>query len=139
MPRARCGRGAMRSRGRAVKIVMVGLLVAVFLSPVAAASAPTYAATATSSARHPVIAFMTGFILNFPDTENPSQVVTVRPDGSGEHQLTHVPVGKQAGAPDISPDGRKIVYVSNESSDNFAVWVMNVDGSAQHRLFGKAG
>ena len=66
-------------------------------------------------------------------------MVTVRPDGTDERQLTHVPEGKQAGAPDISPDGRTIAYVSNEGGDNFAVWAMNVDGSGQHQLFGKAG
>ena len=117
---------------------MAGLLVAVFLSPVQAASAPTYAATA-SQVRHPVIAFSTGFILINPDLESPSQVMTVRPDGTDQRQLTHVPEGKQAGAPDISPDGRTIAYVSNEGGDNFAVWAMNTDGSGQHQLFGKAG
>ena len=127
----------MRTRGRKVPFVLAGLLVAAFLSPAAAASAPTYASS--SYARHPVIAFSTGFILNFPDTENPSQVVTVRPDGTDERQLTHVPDGKQAGAPDISPDGGTIAYVSNQGGDNFAVYAMNVDGSGQHRLFGKAG
>jgi Tol biopolymer transport system component len=116
---------------------MAGMLIAAFLSPVEAASAPTYAAT--SPVRHPVIAFSTGFILVHPDVDNPSQVVTVRPDGTGEHQLTHVPAGKQAGAPDISPDGTTIAYVSNEGADNFSVWTMNIDGSGQHKLFGRGG
>jgi Tol biopolymer transport system component len=126
----------MRTRGRKVPFVLAGLLAAVLLSPMAAASAPTYAASTYGG---PVIAFSTGFILNFPDTDNPSQVVTVRPDGTHERQLTHVPDGKQAGAPDISPDGRTIVYVSNGDSDNFAVWAMNVDGTNRHKLFGRAG
>jgi len=65
-------------------------------------------------------------------------VKTVRPDGTGERQLTHVPDGKQAGAPDISPDGRTIAFVSNVDG-NFAVWTMRSDGSRQHRLFGRAG
>src|SRR3954454_23267581 len=112
---------AVKTRGRAAVFVVGGLLVAAFLSPVEAASAPTYAATATATARHPVIAFSTGYILVQPDLDNPSQVMTVRPDGTGEHQLTHVPEGKQAGAPDISPDGRTIAYVSNQDGDNFAV------------------
>ena len=114
--------------------VMAGLLVATFLSP---AGVPAYAATAV--ARPPVIAFSTGFILNFPDTDNPSQVVTVRPDGTHEKQLTHVPDGKQAGAPAISPDGSTIAYVSNQAGDNFAVWMMNIDGTGQHKVFGRAG
>ena len=121
----------VRTRTRAATLVFAGLLAAAFLNPVAAAT-PT-------PVSHPVIAFSTGFILNFPDTDNPSQVVTVRPDGSGEHQLTHVPDGKQAGAPDISPDGSTIVYVSNQGGDNFAVWMMNIDGTGQHKVFGRTG
>src|SRR4051812_35244036 len=108
---------------------------AVFLNP----NEPASSTPTTTHVRHPVIAFSTGFILNFPDTDNPSQVVTVRPDGTDERQLTHVPDGKQAGAPDISPDGSKIVYVSNEGADHFAVWAMHTDGSGQHKLFGRAG
>lgn len=113
------------------------MLMVALLSPVEAASAPTYAAS--TQVRHPVIAFSTGFILINPDLDNPSQVVTVRPDGTDERQLTHVPDGKQAGAPDISPDGKTIAYVSNEGADNFAVWAMKIDGSGQHKLFGKPG
>jgi TolB protein len=71
--------------------------------------------------------------------DHPSQVVSVRPDGSGETQLTHVPDGKQAGAPDLSPDGTTIAYVSNEDGDDFGVWAMNTDGTGQHKLFGTAG
>ena len=50
-----------------------------------------------------------------------------------------MPAGKQAGAPDISPDGTTIAYVSNEGADNFSVWTMNIDGSGQHKLFGRGG
>jgi Tol biopolymer transport system component len=124
----------VRTRTRAATLILAGLLMAVFLNP----NEPA-ASTPTTQVKHPVIAFSTGFILNFPDTDNPSQVVTVRPDGTDERQLTHVPDGKQAGAPDISPDGSKIVYVSNEGADNFAVWAMRTDGSGQHKLFGPAG
>lgn len=85
-----------------------------------------------------LIAFSSGFILFDPDLSGPSQVFTVRPDGSALQQLTHVPDGSQAGAPDISPDGRRIAYVSNESG-NFAVSVMNVDGTNQHEVLGRAG
>lgn len=127
----------MRTRSRTVKLAFVGCLVAAFLSPAGVASAPTYAAAAYPS--HPVIAFSTGFILINPDLDDPSQVVTVHPDGTGERQLTHVPDGKQAGAPAISPDGKTIAYVSNQGGDNFALWAMNVDGSGQHKVYGKAG
>jgi Tol biopolymer transport system component len=116
-----------------------GVPSAVSVSRTTAASAvPAVTSGLTSSRHHGLIAFSSGFILNFPDTDNPSQVFTVRPDGSDERQLTHVPDGKQAGAPDLSEDGRRIVYVSNVDG-NFAVWVMRSDGTHQHRLFGHTG
>jgi Tol biopolymer transport system component len=86
-----------------------------------------------------LITYSSGFILSFPDLGSPSQVFTIRPDGSHNRQLTHVPDGRQAGAPDLSRDGRTIVYVSNEDADNFAVWAMNADGTHQHRVFGRNG
>ena len=85
-----------------------------------------------------LIAFSSGFILPDPDLGGPSQVYTVRPDGTQLRQLTHVPAGKHAGAPDISPDGSKIAYVSDVSG-SFAVWAMKSDGTQQHRLFGRKG
>jgi TolB protein len=103
----------------------------------AAEAAPV--AASTSSTAPDLIAYSSGFILMDPDLDNPSQVFTVRPDGTHDRQLTHVPDDRQAGAPDISPDGRTIVYVSNEGADNFAVWAMKTDGTSQHRVFGRSG
>ena len=60
-------RKAMRTRGRNVRYVLAGLLVAAFLSPAAGTSAPTYATGRT--VRQPVIAFSTGFILTSPTRE----------------------------------------------------------------------
>ena len=120
----------MRRRSRVVPVLVSGLVVLVgALAPPAAGAA----------VRPGLIVFSSGFILNDPDTEHPSQVLSVRPDGSRESQLTHVPDGKQAGAPDLSPDGTTIVYVSNEGADNFAVWAMKADGTGQHRVFGRDG
>ena len=85
-----------------------------------------------------LIAFSSGFILADPDLEQPSQVYTVWPDGTHLRQLTHVPGDRHAGAPDISPDGSKIAYVSDVSG-NFAVWAMKTDGTQQRRLFGRKG
>jgi Tol biopolymer transport system component len=97
-------------------------------------AAPVRTAAATSQHRHGLIAYSTGFILDEPDV----QVATVRPDGTRHRQLTHVPKGSSAGAPDISPSGRRIVYVSNVDG-RYAVWTMRVDGTRQHRLLGRAG
>jgi TolB protein len=84
------------------------------------------------------IAFSTGFLLVNPDLSGHSQVFTVNPDGSDLRQMTHVPRGSQAGAPDISPDGERIAYISNVSG-NFAIWVMRSDGTQKHRLIGAPG
>lgn len=119
----------MTFRSRAVRALVVGL----------AAAATALVPTVASAADGGLIAFSTGFVTIGPDLDNPSQVVTVRPDGTHQRQLTHVAAGKQAGAPDISPDRRWIVYVSNQGADNFAVWAMRTDGTRQHRLFGRAG
>ena len=67
-----------------------------------------------------------------------SQVFTIRPNGSGLKQLTHVAADQGAGSPDWSPDGQKIVYESNESGA-FHIWVMNADGSGQTQLTNQSG
>ncbi len=136
----------MSNRSRIVSIAVAGALAtaATLLLGGAATSAGTGVRAADSVAvssppASGLIAYSSGFILRDPDLESPSQVFTVRPDGSGNRQLTHVPDDRQAGAPDISPDGRTIVYVSNQGADNFAVWTMKLDGTHQHRVFGRSG
>src|SRR4051794_11400922 len=75
------------------------------------------------------IFFSSGFLLPNPDPLGSTpQVFSMRPDGSHVRQLTHVAQGSAAGAPSVSPDGRKVAYVSNESGD-FALWLMNADGT----------
>jgi Tol biopolymer transport system component len=130
-----------------VSAVGAGMLVVPFMAGASAAPARTanhaglQVASRGSSADRVTngrIAFSTGFILPDPDLSGHSQVFTVNPDGSGERQLTHVPAGSQAGGPGWSPDGTKIAYASNVSG-NFAIWVMNADGSGQHRIAGASG
>jgi dipeptidyl aminopeptidase/acylaminoacyl peptidase len=62
-----------------------------------------------------------------------SQVFTIRADGTGLRQLTHVAANQGAGSPDFSPDGRNIAYETNRSGA-FHVWVMNADGSGKRQL-----
>jgi TolB protein len=130
----------MHSRSRVVLAVSACVILgALALVPQSIAKSARPPARASGSVPgNQLIAFSTGFILVDPDLDHPSQVMTVRPDGTGERQLTHVPDGKQAGAPDLSPDGRTIAFVSNVDG-NFAVWTMRSDGTRQHRLFGRAG
>jgi Tol biopolymer transport system component/tRNA A-37 threonylcarbamoyl transferase component Bud32 len=52
-------------------------------------------------------------------------------DGSGQRQLTFDPNNDTS--PEVSPDGRLIVFVSNRSV-GWSIWVMNADGSGQREL-----
>jgi TolB protein len=61
------------------------------------------------------------------------QIFSVRTDGTGTRQLTHVPKGFVASSPDWSPDGRRILYDSNVTGDQ-ELWVMKADGSHQRQL-----
>jgi TolB protein len=67
------------------------------------------------------------------------EIFRVNPDGSGLVALTHPgdfienPRAIQHVAPAWSPDGRFIVYLSDENGD-WALYVMNADGSNQRKL-----
>ena len=84
------------------------------------------------------IAFSTGFVLPYGDRDVGSQVFTVNPGGGGLRQLTHVAGGHDAADPAWSPDGRRIAYQSNPTGE-YDLWVMNADGSNQHRILRDAG
>ena len=57
------------------------------------------------------------------------QIFSIRADGSGLRQLTHFDKGHVVSSPEISPDGRKVVFTVDDQ-----IWVMNADGTAQRRL-----
>jgi Tol biopolymer transport system component len=63
-----------------------------------------------------------------------AQIFTIRPDGTGLRQLTHVTKGHAAGSPEFSPDGTRIVFTVDGQ-----IWVMNADGTGQHQLTRQAG
>lgn len=69
-----------------------------------------------------------GRIAYSTDTK-PSQIYTVRPDGTGLQQLTHVRTGKGATSPAWSADGTRIAFVNDKH-----IWVMNADGSGKTEL-----
>src|SRR6478752_5569292 len=69
------------------------------------------------------IAYSVGAVLPDPDPNAHSQVFTIRPDGSGRRQLTHVAAPAQAGDPSYSPDAGRIAYVSSAGGP-FQVWLM---------------
>jgi Tol biopolymer transport system component len=92
------------------------------LAPLAAAAmllaaAPT--ALATFPGRNGPIAFHS-------DTDAGAQIFTVRPNGHGLRQITHV--DGDAVRPDWSPDGSRIAFELG-TADSGSVAIMNADGS----------
>jgi Tol biopolymer transport system component len=77
-----------------------------------------------------------GRIAFITDTGGCCNISTMNPDGSDVTQLTHVASGTGAFDPFWSPDGTAIVFDLAKFGRTFRsqIWVMNADGSGQHRL-----
>ena len=60
-------------------------------------------------------------------------VFTIRPDGTGERQVTFPPDGFVDRNPDVSPDGRRIAF-EREGENYDEVFVVDVDGSDLRQL-----
>jgi Tol biopolymer transport system component len=109
----------MRRLGRILAFGMsIGLL---------ALPTPTLATYPGSNGR---IAFST-------DGGTDPQIFTVKPDGSGETQLTFDATGHSM-APDWSPDGTKIVFQVDQSGA-LEIYTMNRDGSDRQQLTFESG
>lgn len=55
---------------------------------------------------------------------------TIRPDGTGHRQLTHLgPAGKQTGIAAWSPDGERIVFANKGVGGNDDIYTMSADGT----------
>ncbi|PKB63924.1 MAG: hypothetical protein BZY80_04545 [SAR202 cluster bacterium Io17-Chloro-G2] len=64
-----------------------------------------------------------------------AQIYVAASDGSGSTQLTFQTRGQNgATAPNWSPGNSRIVYVSDQESFSWDIWVMNSDGSGQENL-----
>lgn len=63
------------------------------------------------------------YMSNFPGSW---EIFTVSLSGTFQ-QLTGF--GANSGAPTFSPDGTRIAFISNRDGGNWAIWIMNADGS----------
>jgi TolB protein len=88
-----------KGRGKRRRLLLAGLVIA-------AVAAPALPAQATFSDANGRIAFRR--FLNVEQTWG--AVFTIRPNGSGERQVTHPPQGFVDRNPDVSPDGRRIAF-----------------------------
>jgi TolB protein len=76
-------------------------------------------------------------VISSPQTDRPgpSNVYTIRSDGTGLKQLTHE---TKAGVHDLadgySPDGKKIIFAKTVNGGPFQVYVMNADGTGVRQL-----
>jgi Tol biopolymer transport system component len=73
--------------------------------------------------------------------DTPDSIDTVRADGSHLTTLLSGPAGSGPGFPSWSPDGTRIVYVNTPfvGGNLYEVWVMNADGTQNHRLYRSKG
>ena len=58
-----------------------------------------------------------------------SQLYTIRPDGSGQKQITHVPDGVHLYSSSFSPDGKRIPLGLEGTGGAADIWTMRTDGS----------
>jgi Tol biopolymer transport system component len=72
------------------------------------------------------------FIVFSAAIQNDSEIYRVDPDGSHLQQLTDTP--RDNLSPVISPDGKRIVYVSGWLDSDGGLYIMNSDGGEQRRL-----
>ena len=69
------------------------------------------------------------------DADGSHEIWIMNADGSGQTQITFYPNSVGVSHPAFSPDGSKIVFVSNQPpSTQYNIWVMNADGSNPQQL-----
>ena len=63
------------------------------------------------------------------DAQTHGAVFTVKPDGTGEKQITHPPAGFVDDQPDWSPDGSTIAFERCSDEVPCSVWTVDADGA----------
>ncbi len=113
--------------GRSVALVASVLLGSLFASAVAlvAMSAVPEEARAAFPGENSRIAFDA----RVPEEASTNQIYTIKPDGTGEKQLTDTSSRSFNVTPSYSPEGTKIAWERNGD-----IWIMNADGTDRYRL-----
>jgi Tol biopolymer transport system component len=114
------------ARRRFAHVVGSSAASALALTTMVVTPAPAHAAFPGANGR---IVFDT--IWKYWDGVDASQIYSVRPDGGGLHQLTHMEPGSAAWHPAVSPSARRIAYVVSSGDANDQIWIMRSDGSHQ--------
>jgi Tol biopolymer transport system component len=105
--------------------VMIAAAVAVACSVVTLLALSEKEAQAAFPGKNGRIAF-SGMVTEEGSTD---QIFTIKPDGTGEKQLTDTSPRSFNVTPSYSPDGTKIAWEWNGD-----IWIMNADGTNRHRL-----
>lgn len=110
------------------------------LLSVSVAFAAAVTLTAVSPGAQAVFPGRNGRIAFDTDFDRHSQIFTIKPDGTGIRQLTHLSDDHSACEPRWSADGRQIVYIVHHvtrgcsETPHGRIWVMNADGTGQHQI-----
>ncbi|MEA2439385.1 MAG: TolB protein [Thermoleophilaceae bacterium] len=92
----------------------------------------------TTKAKSPAVGVEAPGLIAFrrytDDAQKEGSVFTIRPDGTGEHQVSHSPAGHVDDFPAMSADGRRIAFERCAEAKPCQVWLMNADGGQLRRL-----
>jgi Tol biopolymer transport system component len=69
---------------------------------------------------------------SYPGSPSNYEIFVMNADGSGEKRLTN-DTGFD-GMPAFSPDGKRIVFISDRGNGSRQIWIMNAEGSGQKQL-----
>lgn len=84
------------------------------------------------SSRGDLITFDTYDLLAFDEAPGASNVFTIRPDGSGQRQLTHFkPGGNRASAVTFTPDGQEILFTYQVGTRRNAARIASEGGAVE--------